>query len=107
MALEAVEGLHEKVVRSLDGAVAEGSSGPHGTMTFGAQEAHPARIAYAKKVKDLTARIVDEQREATKQTNDADALRGKNERERRDKDARREIETFLRTAQLELLTARK
>jgi len=106
MALEAVEALHEKLVRSFDAVLGDPTAGPHGTMTLDAQDAHPARVAYAKKIRDYAARIVEEQRESSLQANDGEALKCKTESDRREKDARREVETFLKSAQLELLTAR-
>ena len=103
-AVEAVQSLHDRVMRSLDGALAD--PGPGGTMSLAQTESHPAAIAYAKKVRELTAQLVDEQRESAKAANEAEALQGKNERERRANDVKKEIETFLKSAELEMLTAR-
>jgi hypothetical protein len=105
-AVEAVETLHERLMRSLDGELSNPSAGPSGTLTIEVADMHPASVAYAKKIRDFAARLVDEQRASEKQENEAEALQTKGDRERRAKETRNELEKFFTTAQLEMLSAR-
>jgi hypothetical protein len=105
-AVEAVEQLHSKLMRALEGAMGNPDPGPSGTLTLELGDLHPACVAYAKKIRDLANRLVEEQRLTEKQLNEAEANSVKSTREQRAKEIRAEFEKFFRSAQLETLGAR-
>lgn len=106
--IEAVEKLHEMAMRSIGDALDASSAGPRGTMVIEDPEHAPSPmvIEYTKQLMAFAERFLEGQRALAKQATEQESAELLADTSKRAVEVRAELETFFKTAHLQVLGTR-
>ena len=107
-AIEAVEGLHEKAMRAISDALDASGAGPRGTMVIEdpALAPSPLVVDYTQRLMAFAERFIEEQRGHAKQATERESQELLADTEKRAAEVWLELDSFFRTARLQILGTR-
>lgn len=100
--IEAVQAIHDRMMRALNEAA--GPHGPSGTMIT--SDLNPSATAYAHKLKELSERLVETEKQNHKQKSEGESAHINAETERRAVESQAELEQFFKIGDLPVLGSR-
>ncbi len=102
LGIDAVQALHQQVLVTMNQLVTQ-DAGPRGTIS---EETHPAALDFARRIKDYSARIVQEQRANDKNETEREGQQLLAENERRAAEIKIALDQFFKVAILPVLSSR-
>ncbi len=107
-AIEAVEGLHEKAMRAIADALDASNAGPRGTMVIEdpALAPSPLVVDYTQRLMAFAERFIEEQRATARQASEREVAELLADTDKRALEVRAELDSFFKTARLQVLGTR-
>ncbi len=107
-AIEAVEGLHEKAMRAIADALDASNAGPRGTMVIEdpALAPSPLVVDYTQRLMAFAERFIEEQRATARQASEREIAELLADTDKRALEVRAELDSFFKTARLQVLGTR-